>query len=280
MTISTTLLGIVAFIYLLAFLLYVLDMVRRAGFWGDAAITTAAVGFTIQTIAIALRWEESYSLGFGHAPLANLYESLVFFAWTVVLFHFLIEWRTRSRSPGVFTMPVSFFLIAYASFHPGVDSSIRPVVPALQSNWLVCHVVACFFGYAAFTIACGVSLMLILKERVGQDDGNSFLSLLPGSGFLDETIYRSAFLGFILFGLGIVSGSVWAYNAWGSYWSWEPKEVWSLITWLIYATMLHLRFVHGWKGKRTAWVALVGFASVLFTYLGVNYLPGLHSYLH
>lgn len=280
MTISTTLLDIVAFIYFLAFLLYVLDMVRRAGFWGDAAITTAAVGFAIQTIAIALRWEESYSLGFGHAPLANLYESLVFFAWAVVLFHFLVEWRTRGRSPGVFTMPVGFFLIAYASFHPGVDSSIRPVVPALQSNWLVCHVVACFFGYAAFTLACGLSLMYILKERAGRGARDSFLSLLPEQGFLDEIIYRSVFFGLIVFGLGIVSGSVWAYNAWGSYWSWDPKEAWSLTTWLIYAAMLHLRFLRRWKGERAAWIALVGFASVLFTYVGVNHLPGLHSYLH
>jgi cytochrome c-type biogenesis protein CcsB len=280
--VNTTVLSWVTFIFLLSSLLYVLRMVRKTGFWERAATWTALAGFAAQTVALVLRWMESYRLGIGHAPLSNFYESLIFFSWAIVLFYLLIEWRTGSRSAGAFVMPIAFLSMAYASFSPDVSSRIQPLIPALQSNWLVSHVITCFLGYASFTIAFGVGTMYLLKEGWGpKEKGNlSIADLLPGTEILDELIYQCVALGFILLSLGIITGSVWAHNAWGSYWSWDPKETWSLITWLIYAALLHVRLVRGWRGKRTALLSIVGFASMLFTYLGVNYLPGLHSYLN
>jgi cytochrome c-type biogenesis protein CcsB len=151
----------------------------------------------------------------------------------------------------------------------------------LQSNWLTSHVITCFLGYAAFTVAFGCGLLYLLKnmEKGDKEKPSGFLGKLPSLVMLDALIYQSIALGFVFLTIGIMTGSIWAHYAWGSYWSWDPKETWSLITWLIYAIMLHARYVRGWRGKRLAVLAIIGFACVLFTYLGVNYLPGLHSYL-
>jgi cytochrome c-type biogenesis protein CcsB len=176
-------------------------------------------------------------------------------------------------------MPFAFISIAYASFSPNVTSRIQPLIPALQSNWLITHVITCFFGYAAFAIAFGLAFMYLIKGLDRAEASSVFFRLLPNRDILDELLYHSVVIGFIFLTLGIITGSVWAYSAWGSYWSWDPKETWSLITWLIYAAMLHSRFMRGWRGKRMAIMSIIGFASVIFTYFGVNLLPGLHSYL-
>ncbi|MCE5262275.1 MAG: c-type cytochrome biogenesis protein CcsB [Deltaproteobacteria bacterium] len=277
---DTAILSGVTFVYLLAFLLYLVRMVRGRESWGSAASWVARVGFLLHTAALLLRWKSSYDLGIGHVPLANFYESLIFFAWAVLLFYLIFEWRTRSRSLGAFVIPVAFLLLAYASISPGVSGRIQPLIPALQSNWLTVHVLTCFLGYAAFTMAFAVGIMYLLKGRVrkdGKEEGR-FLRLIPEAGALEELLYQGVVLGFVLLSLGILTGAVWAHYAWGSYWSWDPKETWSLITWIVYAAMLHARSVRGWRGRRMAWMALLGFASVLFTYLGVNYLDSLHSY--
>ena len=228
-----------------------------------------------------IRWRTSYSLGIGHIPLANLYESMVFFAWTIILIYLIIEWRTKSKIIGVFVVPIAFLAMAYASIAPGIDNRIEPLIPALQSNWLTSHVITCFMGYAAFAIAFGCGLIYLLKnlDKDKTEKPAGFLEKLPALATLDTLIYQSIALGFVFLTIGIMTGSIWAHYAWGSYWSWDPKETWSLITWLIYAIILHARHVRGWRGKRMAIFALIGFACVLFTYLGVNYLPGLHSYL-
>jgi len=279
---SAVLLSGVTFVYLFSMLFYVLWLLRGGEFWGKAATFLSMAGLAAQTLALALRWQESYRLGIGHAPLSNFYESLVFLAWAVVLIYLVVERRTGSRSPGAFVMPVAFLAMAYASFSPDVNSRIQPLIPALQSNWLVSHVVTCFLGYACFTVSFGLGVMYLLEER-GEKKGGSrrggFAAILPSAEILDELIYQSVMLGFILLGLGIITGSVWAHSAWGAYWSWDPKETWSLITWLIYALLLHSRLVRGSRGRRTAVIAIIGFASMLFTYLGVNHIPGLHSYL-
>jgi cytochrome c-type biogenesis protein CcsB len=278
MAINTTILGWVTFIYFGSAVFYIFRMVTGREFWGSLASYTALLGLSAQSFALILRWFESYKMGIGHAPLSNLYESLIFFSWTVALLYLVIEWRIKSKNLGGFVIPFAFLSIAYASFSPHVNSRIQPLIPALQSNWLISHVITCFFGYAAFTIACGLGIMYLLKGLDRGEGSNSFLKLLPKEDILDELSYHSVVIGFIFLTLGIITGSVWAYSAWGSYWSWDPKETWSLITWLIYAVMLHSRFVRGWQGKRMAIMSIIGFASVLFTYFGVNLLPGLHSY--
>ena len=270
----------VTFVYLLSFLLYLFRMVRGKEFWGSAASWIARIGFLLHSAALLLRWKSSYDLGIGHVPLANFYESLIFFAWAVLLLYLIIEWKTRSRSLGAFVIPVAFLLLAFASISPGVSDRIQPLIPALQSNWLTVHVLTCFLGYASFALAFALGIMYLLKGRArdGGTEEGTFLRLIPTSDALEELLYQGVVLGFVLLSLGIMTGSVWAHYAWGSYWSWDPKETWSLITWIVYAVMLHARSVRGWRGRRMAWMALLGFASVLFTYLGVNYLDSLHSY--
>ncbi len=275
MIINTTILSWVTFIYLGSAIFYLFRMVTGREFWGPFASSSALAGLVAQTFALILRWIESYKMGIGHAPLSNLYESLIFFAWAIVLLYLIMEWRIKSRNLGVFVIPFAFLSMAYASLEDGV---IQPLIPALQSNWLTSHVITCFLGYAAFTIACGLGFMYLLKGLEKGESSRPFLRFMPDREILDELSYHSVVIGFIFLTLGIITGSVWAYSAWGSYWSWDPKETWSFITWLIYAAMLHSRFVRGWRGKRMAIMSIIGFASVLFTYFGVNYLPGLHSY--
>ena len=276
MIINTTILSWVTFIYLGSATFYIFKMVTGKEFWGSLASIIAFIGLIAQTVGLIMRWFESYKMGIGHAPLSNLYESLIFFSWTIVLLYLIIEWRIKTKNLGAFVVPFAFFSMAFASL--SVKSGIQPLIPALQSNWLISHVITCFFGYAALTIACGLGFMYLLKGLEKGERPHLFFRLLPGRKIVDELTYQSVAIGFIFLTLGIITGSVWAYSAWGSYWSWDPKETWSLITWLIYAAMLHSRFVRGWRGKRMAIMSIIGFASVLFTYFGVNYLPGLHSY--
>ena len=280
--ISTTILSLVTFIYFASFVFYLFRMMLGSDFWGKFATCTAFAGLMVQTGALLWRWRESYALGIGHAPLSNFYESLIFFAWCVVLLYLIIETRLKNRSLGAFVLPIAFLLMAFASISPGINSGIEPLIPALQSNWLISHVLTCFMGYAAFTAAFGLGIMYLLKSGslvAGGSTISGVIRLLPDEDVIDELIYQSAALGFIFLTIGIMTGSIWAHYAWGSYWRWDPKETWALITWINYALMLHARHVRGWRGRRMALLSIIGFACVLFTYLGVSYLPGLHSYL-
>lgn len=279
--ISSKILAWVTFLYFASFTGYLIGIVRGRDGWGKVASWILAAGLLAHTAALLLRWRESYVLGMGHAPLSNLYESLVFFSWAVAFLYLLVEWRTRNRTVGVFVVPMAFLLMAYASISPGVSDRIQPLIPALQSNWLTSHVITCFMGYAAFTVAFGLAILYLIKLRRGNPGTGStrFFSHIPDEDDLEELLYQSVLLGFVFLTLGIATGSVWAHYAWGAYWSWDPKETWSLVTWVVYAALLHARFIRGWRGKRLAILALVGFAAMLFTYLGVNYLPSLHAYM-
>ncbi len=276
--INAVILSYVTFVYFISFTAYLLMMVMGRAFFGRLATVVTLAGLITHSFAIILRWLESYKLGIGHAPMSNLYESLIFFAWTIILLYMMVEWRTRNRSIGVFATPLAFLAMAYASYSPNITDRIQPLVPALKSNWLIAHVITCFFGYAAFSIAFGLSIMYLIKRRHSDQNGSMFVRLIPGTHLLDDLNYQLILIGFLMLTLGIITGSVWAHSAWGSYWSWDPKETWSLITWLVYAALLHSRLIRGWKGKRIAVLSIIGFACVLFTYFGVNYLPGLHSY--
>ena len=275
---SSILLSITTFAYLLCALLYLSGVIFRRRsilLWGS--VTGAAV-LAIQLAGIILRWWESYQIGYGHAPLSNLYESLVFAAWAIMLIYLVMEHRTKHRALGVFPALFAFLAMAYASFSTGVSSKIQPLLPALKSNWLIAHVVTCFIGYAAFAVSLGISILYIARKST-QEAGGSAHSLLPDLRQLDEFNYQMVLFGFLWLSLGIITGSVWADLAWGAYWSWDPKETWSLITWLIYAALLHARTMKGWRGSRVAWLSIIGFGCVLFTYFGVNFLlGGLHSY--
>jgi cytochrome c-type biogenesis protein CcsB len=274
---SSFLLSTTTFIYALASVFYIgsfsfkKQVLARAGFW------VIVIGFIGNTAGILLRWMESYQMGYGHAPFSNMYESLVFFSWTVAILYIFVELKYKESIIGVFVSPLIFLAIAYASFDPNVSSKISPLIPALKSNWLIAHVIACFLGYAGFALAFGFSFIYFVKPK--DPKSTSVFSRLPSWEMIDELTYQMIVFGFLFLTIGIITGAVWANSAWGKYWSWDPKETWSLITWFVYAIFLHLRMMRGWNGSKLAIVSIVGFIAVLFTYFGVNYLlSGLHSY--
>lgn len=287
---SSILLSYVTYVYGLAAFLYTFAWIFKRPLAGKMGTWVAALGLGGNIAGIILRWVESYRLGIGHAPLSNLYESLVFFAAVITLIYLIIEYRYGNRVTGAFVMPLAFLALAYASLPivsagvktivpalPGVSDRIQPLIPALKSNWLIAHVITCFIGYGAFAISFGVSAMYLIKHFGGErEDG--LLSRFPDTGSLDELNHQLIMFGFLFLTAGIITGAVWANSAWGRYWGWDPKETWSLITWFVYATLLHARMMRGWRGRRIAFLSLGGFAAVLFTYFGVNLLPGLHSY--
>ncbi len=406
---SSLLMNIATLLYLGAMVLYISFLAFKKDSVGKAASGFTYAGFLIQTVALFLRWWESYQMDIGRVPLSNLYESLVFFTWSTVLIYSIIELKYKTRAFGAFVMPVAFLALAFINV-AGISSDITPLVPALKSNWLFYHVLISFLGYAAFGVAFAVSMVFLLmdtQERgpstnlfvgigvmlalavvgnimaaqgmktqfwlglgvvilawfiflistggkhksqvylfwsfcvtlavtmliaMGIDyvylismhnlaAGESFkqhmfettfinsslpvvlvswaaaagllvfvwskgLSLksllkqyMPGMDQLDDVTYRMIAIGWPLLTGGIITGAVWANSAWGTYWSWDPKETWSLITWFVYAIYLHARYVRGWKGSQMAVISAVGFLAVIFTYLGVNLvLSGLHSY--
>jgi cytochrome c-type biogenesis protein CcsB len=275
---NTVILSYTTFVYFAAFVLYLLMMVMGKALLGRLATFVSMVGLIAHSLAIVLRWVESYRLEIGHAPFSNLYESLIFFAWTIALLYLIVEWRTKNRTAGAFVIPLAFLAMAYASFSPNITSRIQPLIPALQSNWLITHVITCFFAYAAFGVSFGLSLMYFLKRLDNLKRNSPFLKLIPQTAILDDLNYQMVAMGFLMLTLGIITGSVWASTAWGRYWGWDPKETWSLITWLVYAAVLHSRMVRGWTGRKIAILCIIGFSCVLITYFGVNYLAGLHSY--
>ena len=298
---STQLLNWTSLLYFLSMLLFFVLFADRRKIIGDLACYLAYAGLALQSCAFVLRWIETYKTGYGHAPLSNMYESVVFFSWTIVLIFLISDRKYGYRIVGAFVMPFALFSLVWAQLFSVagyleektgstalgklvfMDDRISPLMPALQSNWLLYHVITCFLGYAAFAVACGVSIMYLLKMRCADQDADhpvgGIMSFFPPVQVLDEMNYKAIMFGFPLLTLGIITGAAWANYAWGSYWSWDPKETWSLIVWFVYAAFLHARVTHGWVGKRAAWLSIFGFASTLFCYLGVNLLlSGLHSY--
>ncbi|MFY9707120.1 MAG: c-type cytochrome biogenesis protein CcsB [Desulfobacterales bacterium] len=274
---SSLTLSITTFVYGFSAFLYLVGFVFRRQTPGVLGTWVALLGLIGNTAGIVMRWVESYRMGIGHAPLSNLYESLVFFALTITLLYLFIERRYGNRVIGAFTMPLAFMAMAYASLSPNISDRIQPLLPALKSNWLIAHVITCFIGYAAFAVAFGLSIMYLIRQREPDPKG-SLLDRFPKPKVIDDLTHQMIMFGFLFLSVGIISGAVWANSAWGRYWGWDPKETWSLITWFIYATLLHAKLMRGWHGRRIAYLSVIGFAAVLFTYFGVNLLPGLHSY--
>jgi cytochrome c-type biogenesis protein CcsB len=279
---SGTLFNLVTIAYFGAMVLFIGFLATRSSGVARLASWIAFTGFILQTVGIGLRWYETYQIpgGEGYAPMSNLYESVVFFAWTILLIYIVIEWKYKHKAVGAFVLPFAFLAMSWAQLT--LDSTISPLVPALQSNWLTYHVITCFLGYAAFAVACGISFMYLIKvrqEERADTKAGGMISLFPSAKILDDLNYKAIMIGFPLLTLGIITGAAWANYAWGTYWSWDPKETWSLIVWFIYAAFLHARITRGWAGRRAAYLSIIGFAATVFCYLGVNLLlAGLHSY--
>lgn len=276
---SSQLISITTFTYLFSTFFYVVALLYKRPLSERIATLSALFAWLIQTGGIGLRWIESYQMGIGRAPLTNMYESVVFFAWTIVLLQLLFERKYKTRVSGALTLGAATLAMSYASLSTEITRNITPLIPALQSNWLISHVVTCFIGYAAFTMSAAFGILYLFAANRTDEKNNFLSSRLPTKEVIDGMIHRSMILGFIWLSAGIITGSIWANSAWGTYWSWDPKETWSLITWFFYAIALHARYTRGWRGKRLAFMAILGFICVLFTYYGVNFLlSGLHSY--
>jgi cytochrome c-type biogenesis protein CcsB len=232
-----------------------------------AALVVFAAGWLAQTAGLAWRWAAA-----GRPPTTNMFESLLIMAWGVGLCFVVLRLKRDLKGLEAGMAFACVLVLAAASL---MDTSLQPLVPALQSNWLFFHVVVVMLAYSAFAIGAAGGAYRLAAFRPGR--GRSVDK--DKAGAVDAFNYRALTLGFLLLAGGIILGAVWANEAWGTYWSWDPKETWSLITWLIYAAALHLWRARGWRGNRFAVLTLVGLAFVIFTYFGVNYLlSGLHSY--
>lgn len=261
--------------YLVAAILYLGYWILRNERIGQTATVMTFIALFANTMFLVARTIEAK-----HSPFSNLYESMVFFVWMMVIGYLFLEFRYKLRVVGAFVIPLAFLAMFATSLLPFRFQSVQPLNPALQSIWLEIHVFTTFTGYAGFGISFGLSLMYLLKKR--QEDrgkNNKLLQVFPDLSILDELSYKAIAWGFPFLTAGIITGGVWANYAWGSYWSWDPKETWSLITWFIYAAYLHARVTRGWRGRKAAHLSIFGFVAMVFLYWGVSFvLPGLHAY--
>lgn len=250
------------------------------GKWATGLATAGAIGVSAALLA---RWFESYHvLQEGHAPITNLYEVTVLFSAITVVLYLAMESVYRTRSAGAFVMPIVLSAVLFEIWLVS-NGQANPsnLMPALKSYWMHAHVLANFIGYGAFAVAAGAGVMYLLRARAetrGRPDAFA-VRALPGLQQIDDLIFKSIAVGFPVFTLATILGAAWAYEAWGGYWSWDPKETWALIVWLNYAAWLHMRLIKGLRGPVLAWWAIVGLLVTAFAFLGVNmFLSGLHSY--
>ena len=262
-----------AFFLFLATLHYLLFLVYRNPVVPRVARFALYLTVTAQIAFFVTRFMNG-GIPFG----TSLYESLVFFSGCIVTSYLLISVKYKVPVVGAFVVPVAFIITVAAALLP--NKGIGEIPPALNSYWLFIHVPLSFMGDALFALAFGSGIMYLLQEKqLKNKRPGTFYHTLPSLEVLDSLNYRALTIGFPLLTLGVITGSIWAQYAWGAYWQWDPKETWSLITWLIYAGVLHARLTVGWRGRKAAWFSIIGFAAVLFTFLGVNlFLGGLHSY--
>jgi cytochrome c-type biogenesis protein CcsB len=256
-------------------------------YWGGLLARSpfgASVGSTLCWSAVVLgftgmmvRWYESYLIGadVGHIPVSNLYEVFILFSMITALFYLYYEQRYVTRQLGPFVLLVISAAVGFLLWYTVARnaSEIQPLVPALQSWWMKIHVPANFIGYGTFALAAMVGCAYLLKSH------GILADRLPSLEVLDDVMYKAISVGFAFFTVATILGALWAAEAWGGYWSWDPKETWALIVWLNYAAWLHMRLMSGLRGRAAAWWALIGLVVTTFAFLGVNmFLSGLHSY--
>lgn len=264
-------------LFVLATLFYWIGLLSRSPSGGSigSKLTWFAVlmGFT----GMMVRWYESYLIGadVGHIPISNLYEVFVLFCLITALFYLYYERHYATRALGAFVLLVISAAVGFLMWYSVARDAqqIQPLVPALQSWWMKIHVPANFIGYGSFALSAMVGVAYLCSER------GILADRLPPLAVLDDVMYKSIAVGFAFFTVATILGALWAAQAWGGYWSWDPKETWALIVWLNYAAWLHMRLMKGLRGAAAAWWALTGLLVTTFAFLGVNmFLSGLHSY--
>nr|WP_202927830.1 c-type cytochrome biogenesis protein CcsB [Undibacterium crateris] len=264
-------------LFFLATLFYWGGLILRSDFGSSVGSILCWAAVVMGFTGMLVRWYESYLVGadIGHIPVSNLYEVFVLFALITALFYLYYEQQYATRALGAFVLLVISaavgFLLWYSVSRDAAE--IQPLVPALQSWWMKIHVPANFIGYGTFALAAMVAVAYLLKSKGWLADR------LPALELLDDVMYKAIAVGFAFFTIATILGALWAAEAWGGYWSWDPKETWALIVWLNYAAWLHMRLMKGLRGQVAAWWALLGLLITSFAFLGVNmFLSGLHSY--
>lgn len=264
-------------LFVMAMLTYWLAFFSRSAFSGKVATSLTWSAILMGFVGLMVRWYESYLIApdVGHIPISNLYEVFILFCLITSLLYLYYEQRYATRQLGGFVMLVVNAAVGFILWYTFDRQAhgIQPLVPALQSYWMKIHVPANFIGYGSFSLAAMVGSAYLLADR------GILASRLPSLEVLDDLMYKAIAIGFAFFTIATILGAMWAAEAWGGYWSWDPKETWALIVWLNYAAWLHLRMVKGLRGPMLAWWALVGLLVTAFAFLGVNmFLSGLHSY--
>jgi len=264
--------GITLFFYFLSAFHYMLYLINQRESIGKVCQITTIAAFGFHTLSLIYQTVSS-----GHVPITNLRESLVFYAWAIVLIYLILEYMYKIRVMGAFIIPIAFISVIFSLSFPIVES---PLPEYFKSAWLGVHTTLAFLADAAFAIAFGVGIMYLIQQRqLKSKHPGAFYRRLPSLDVLDELNYKAVAIGFPLLTLAIVSGSIWANSAWGYYWGWEPKEIWALITWVVYAAYLHARLMSGWRGRKAAYMSIAGFMIVVFTFIGVTLLmPGRHGF--
>lgn len=258
--------------YILTEVAYILKVFIRKWRLDTAISVLLRLGLSALTISILFRWMDA-----GRPPFASMYESVVLFAWATTVAFLVMKRRDAPSWLGAPITGITILALGYASL---LDDTITPLLPALRSNWLTIHVISYFLAYGVLAVSFVASAILLFGRRPLREPEHT--EAASQTDQLDAVGYRGVQVGFPLLTIGLVTGAVWADRTWGSYWSWDPKETWSLICWLVYAAYLHVRIVHGWRGRKAAFVSFLGFLFVLFTYLWLKYLPlaldSLHRY--
>ena len=259
--------------YLMSTAGYVVYLVRQNEMVRRVSLGLMLAGFLCQSAHLIWGWSQA-----GHFPIRNMHETLLFAAWATACFFLILNLRMSLKVLGVFAAPLVTFIMLVATLMP-VETHLPDSQRFFGSFWLVLHVGAIFLGEAALAMACGVGILYLIQERAIKSKRRKFFyRRLPALEFLDNTGYLCIVTGFTLMTIGLVTGMIFAKSVWGRFWRWDPKEVWSGVTWLLYAVLLHERLVVGWRGRRSAIMAIIGFVVILFTFLGVNlFFTGHHG---
>jgi cytochrome c-type biogenesis protein CcsB len=248
---------------------------------GRWASRLAGFGALAALIALSTRWFETYYLYRpGHIPLSSMYEVVALFSAVTVVIYLVMEHVYRTRSAGAFVMLIVLAAVLYQVWLATNEQAIPGSrVRVLKSYWMHAHVLGNFIGYGAFAVAAAMGIAMLVRVRVDAGKSTGFaVRSLPVMTRIDSLMHNAIMLGFPAFTLATVLGAVWAYEAWGRYWAWDPKETWALMVWLIYASYFYFRYVNHWSGRRMAWWSIVGFGVTVFCFLGVNaFWPGLHA---
>ncbi|NLZ39246.1 MAG: c-type cytochrome biogenesis protein CcsB [Firmicutes bacterium] len=276
---ENTFFSLASALYILAMLFYLTHFSSKKQFGRFAAIVLR-LAFLTHSVFLILR-----TINVQRVPFVGPYEFGNTFIWATALVYLWTEWRLKEKyyAVGAFLTPMIALYIAYLTVVPRLIPIVRisrahqQLRPVLQSPWLKIHVSASVLGYAGFTLAFATAIMWLVKNKAGEK--SALGQALPHKNTLEEYMYRAAAFGFLFQSIMIITGAIWADTSWGSYWRWDPKEMWALITWFVYAVYLHARFTQGWTGLRTVALVMVGWVAMVFTWVGVAWLlTGIHSF--